>query len=128
VWIVERQVTVISKERRSSRRFMLRLPLTVQWTDKGGVNNVATESQDVSSRGLYFYLPNELKAGSPVRIVMAIRFALTEQVSVRVRYHGRVLRNSPEHSGNVGVAASIERYEFLPNDVFEVHRREFFGL
>lgn len=38
--------------------------------------------------------------------------------------HGHVLRNSPEHSGNVGVAASIERYEFLPNDEFEVRRSE----
>ena len=107
---------------------MLRLPLTIQWTDQGLVNNLETESQDVSSRGLYFHLPNELKAGSLVRIVMAIRYWGTEQVSVRVRCHGRVLRSSPEHSGKLGVAASIERYEFLPNDEFEVRRREFFGL
>jgi hypothetical protein len=113
---------VISKDRRSSRRFPLRLPLTVRWNDEGVVTDAATESWDVSISGLYFYLPKELKSGLSVEIVMTLPNGLT------MRTHGRVLRNSPEHSGRVGVAAAIERSEFLPNDEFEIRRREFFGL
>ena len=49
---------MISNERRSARRFLLRLPLTVLWIEGSVVDNAATESQDVSFRGLYFHLPN----------------------------------------------------------------------
>jgi len=32
-----------------------------------------------------------------------------------VRCLGRILRTSPEQSGEVGIAAAIERYEFMRN-------------
>ncbi|HUJ30859.1 MAG TPA: PilZ domain-containing protein [Candidatus Acidoferrum sp.] len=101
------------KERRASRRFLMRLPLTVRWTDELVVGEAATESREVSSRGLYFHLPKGLKSGSPVEIVMTLPHELTQAGPVRVRCLGRVLRSSPEHSGDVGVAAAIERYEFM---------------
>jgi len=106
---------VAQKERRVSRRFLMRLPLTVRWTDESVVGEAATESREVSSRGLYFHLPKGLKSGSPVEIVMTLPHELTQAGPVRVRCLGRVLRTSPEHSGDVGVAAAIERYEFLRN-------------
>ena len=101
------------KERRVSRRFQMRLPLTVRWTDENVVGEADTESREVSSRGLYFRLPKGLKSGSPVEIVMTLPNELTQAGPVRVRCLGRVLRSSPEHSGEVGVAAAIERYEFM---------------
>lgn len=101
------------KERRVSRRFLMRLPLTVRWTDENVVGEADTESREVSSRGLYFRLPKGLKSGSPVEIVMTLPNELTQAGPVRVRCLGRVLRSSPEHSGGVGVAAAIERYEFM---------------
>jgi hypothetical protein len=104
---------VVLKERRSSRRFLMRLPLTVRWTDESVVGEAATETREVSSRGLYFHLPKGLRSGSPVEIVMTLPHELTHAGPVRVRCLGRVLRSSPEHSGDVGVAAAIERYEFL---------------
>ena len=91
----------------------MRLPLTVRWTDDLIVGEAATESREVSSRGLYFHLPKGLKSGSPVEIVMTLPHELTQAGPVRVRCLGRVLRNSPESAGDVGVAAAIERYEFL---------------
>ena len=104
-----------SKERRISRRFLMRLPLTVRWTDESVVGEAATESREVSSRGLYFHLPKGLKHGSPVEIVMTLPHELTQAGPVRVRCLGRVLRTAAEDSGDVGVAAAIERYEFLRN-------------
>ncbi|HVB54833.1 MAG TPA: PilZ domain-containing protein [Candidatus Acidoferrales bacterium] len=106
---------VALKERRASRRFLMRLPLTVRWTDESMVGEAATESREVSSRGLYFHLPKGLKSGSPVEIVMTLPHELTQAGPVHVRCLGRVLRSSPEHSGEVGVAAAIERYEFMRN-------------
>ena len=85
MWIVERQVTVSSQERRLSRRFMLRLPLTVQWADESVVGEAVTESQEVSSRGLYFHLPKGLYSGFPVEIVMTLPHELTQAGPVRVR-------------------------------------------
>lgn len=107
------------KERRSSRRFLMRLPLTVRWTDEAVVGEAATESREVSSRGLYFHLPKGLKKDSAVEIVMTLPHELTQAGPVRVRCLGRILRSSPEYSGEVGVAAAIERYEFMRN--CEVH-------
>src|SRR5262249_29409818 len=43
-------------ERRSTQRFTMRLPLTVRWTTGAAVGETSTESRDVSSRGVYFYL------------------------------------------------------------------------
>ena len=104
-----------SKERRATRRFLMRLPLTVRWTDESVVGEALTESREVSSRGLYFHLPKGLRSGSPVEIVMTLPHELTQAGPVRVRCLGRVLRSSSEHSGEVGVAAAIERYEFMRN-------------
>jgi hypothetical protein len=106
---------VSSKERRATRRFLMRLPLTVRWTDESVVGEAMTESREVSSRGLYFHLPKGLRSGSPVEIVMTLPHELTQAGPVRVRCLGRVLRSSSEHSGEVGVAAAIERYEFMRN-------------
>ena len=102
-------------ERRASRRFLMRLPLTVRWTDETVVGEASTESREVSSRGLYFHLPNGLKCGSPVEIVMTLPHELTQAGPVRVRCLGRVLRSSPQSSGDVAVATAIERYEFMRN-------------
>ncbi len=114
---------MISQERRLSRRFMLRLPLTVQWGDESIVGEAVTESREVSSRGLYFHLPKGLCSGSPVEIVMTLSHELTQAGPLRVRCLGRVVRYSREQSGNVGVAASIERYDFLRPDQFEIRSR-----
>jgi len=103
------------KERRSTRRFMMRLPLMVRWTDERVVGEASTESREVSSRGLYFYLPKGLRSGSPVEIVMTLPHELTQAGPVRVRCLGRVLRTDTQDQCEFGVAAAIERYEFMRN-------------
>jgi hypothetical protein len=101
------------KERRACRRFQMKLPLTVRWTNDAAVGEAVTESREVSSRGLYFFLPKELKNGSPVEIVMTLPHEVTLAGPVRVRCLGRVLRVNAEPGNDTGVAAAIERYEFL---------------
>src|ERR1700739_1388718 len=69
---------VSSKERRATRRFLMRLPLVVRWTDESVVGEASTESREVSSRGLYFHLPKGLKSGAPVEILMTLPPELTQ--------------------------------------------------
>jgi hypothetical protein len=72
-----------------------------------------TESRDVSSRGVYFYLPKDVKEGSPVEILLTLPNEITMAGPVRVRCLGRVQRTDGKIEGSVGVVAAIERYEFL---------------
>lgn len=103
-------------ERRASRRFRMKLPLVVRWTNGSVLGEAATESKEVSSRGLSFFLPKELKPGSLVEIVMTLPHEVTMAGPVKVRCLGRVLRAEPQEGERVGLAAAIERYEFLRQD------------
>jgi len=102
-----------SKERRASRRFLIRIPLTVRWANEHVIGEANTESREVSSRGVYFHLPKDLQRDLPVEIIMTLPHELTQAGPVWVRCQGRVLRSSPENSGAVGVAVAMEGYQFM---------------
>lgn len=92
----------------------MRLPLTVRWTTGAAVGETNTESRDVSSRGVYFFLSKDVKEGSPVEILLTLPNEITLAGPVRVRCLGRVQRTEQRgDEGSVGVVAAIERYEFL---------------
>lgn len=100
-------------ERRSTQRFRIRLPLVIRWTSGASVGEAATESKDVSSRGVLFALPKEIRQGSPVEILLTLPHEITLAGPVRVRCLGRIQRTAREPDGRIGVVAAIERYEFL---------------
>jgi hypothetical protein len=106
-------------ERRNARRFNMRLPLNVR-VGNGGTLAAShhTESQDVSSRGVYFYLSKEVKSGANIEIVMTLPHEITLAGPVRVKCVGRVQRTEKRGGERVGVVAAIERFEFLRGDVF----------
>ena len=103
-------------ERRTAQRFRIKLPMTVRWTNGSAVGEARTESKDVSSRGVYFFLPKDVKSGSPVEIVLTLPHEITLAGPVRVRCLGRVSRSEGEDEGRSGIVAEIERYEFLRGD------------
>lgn len=103
-------------ERRTAQRFHIKLPMTVRWTSESAVGEARTESKDVSSRGVYFFLPKDVKNGSPVEIVLTLPHEITMAGPVRVRCLGRVQRSEEEDEGRQGIVAEIERYEFLRGD------------
>ena len=103
-------------ERRTAQRFRIKLPMTVRWTTGSAVGEARTESKDVSSRGVYFFLPKEVKNGSPVEIILTLPHEITLAGPVRVRCLGRVQRSASEEEGRTGIVAEIERYEFLRSD------------
>jgi len=102
-----------SQDRRAMRRFDMRLPATV----KGAGIELAefmTETQNVSARGVFFYLDRSVAEGSRIEVTLTFPPHITLTESVRVRFTARVVRvEKPLPASRVGVAAFIEEYEFL---------------
>jgi len=100
-----------SQDRRMMRRFDMRLPAIVRLEGK---NEVHTETQNVSARGVFFYLDRAIEAGSKVEVTLTFPPHVTLTDAVRVRFTARVIRvEHPLPSARVGTAAMIEDYEFL---------------
>jgi hypothetical protein len=102
-----------AEERRASQRFQIRLPMIVRWANGKAVGEAATESRDVSSRGVYFFLAEDVVSGSPVEILLTLPHEITLAGPVRVRCLGRIKRSENEEPGRIGMVAQIDRYEFL---------------
>ena len=100
-------------ERRAARRFSMMLPLRVRFTAKNGVAEHDGETRDVSFRGLYFTIEASLEAGSSIEFILTLPQQITLAGDVHIRCYARVLRVEPRN-GRRGVAACIDRYEFLP--------------
>jgi len=93
------------------RRFDMRLPALVK---VGDVDECQTETQNVSARGVYFYLNHAVASGTKLEVTLTFPPHITLTDAVRVRFNARVIRvENPLPSARVGVAAMIEDYEFL---------------
>jgi hypothetical protein len=101
------------QERRTMRRFDMRLPASVRISGNG-LRDLMTETQNVSARGVFFYLDRPLTEGMRIEVTMTFPPHVTLTEPVRVRFTARVVRVETSHSvTGVGVAAMIEEYEFL---------------
>ena len=99
------------REQRSTRRFALRLPLTVKFPE-GDAREAQT--RDVSARGICFYMDSSVAEGAEIEFTLTLPPEITLTESIRVYCKGKVVRVEPEGpAGRVGIAAIIERYEFL---------------
>jgi len=100
-----------SPERRMMRRFDMRLPAIVRVE---GANEFRTETQNVSARGVFFYLDRAVSAGTKIEVTLTFPPHITLTDAVRVRFSARVIRvENPLPSLRIGTAAMIEDYEFL---------------
>lgn len=95
------------------RRFDMRLPAVVKLSDNG-FHEVLTETQNVSARGVYFYLNHNVTTGSKIEVTLTLPSHVTLTEPVRVRFTARVIRvDASVPVARVGVAAFIEEYQFL---------------
>jgi hypothetical protein len=100
-----------AQERRMMRRFDMRLPALVRLD---GTDEFQTETQNVSARGVFFYLSRAIAAGTKLEVTLTFPPHITLTEAVRVRFTARVIRvDSPLPSARIGTAAMIEDYEFL---------------
>jgi len=95
------------------RRFDMRLPAAIRLNGEA-TNEFLTETQNVSARGVFFYLDRAVASGSRIEVTLTFPPHVTLTDPVRVRFAARVIRvETPLPSARIGIAAVIEEYEFL---------------
>ena len=107
-------------ERRAARRYDLSLPVMVRIPVEKEISSRNGKTRDISTRGVYFLLDNNLNPGTELDFTMTLPAAVTGATEVFVRAIGKVVRveNRPETGDRrVGVAAVIERYEIIRSDL-----------
>jgi hypothetical protein len=93
------------------RRFDMRLPAIVRLESVGELH---TETQNVSARGVFFYLDRPISAGTKLEMIITFPPHVTLTEAVRVSFKANVIRvESLVLSARIGVAALIEDYTFL---------------
>ena len=102
------------QEKRSARRFALRIPVSVSRGEKMEQSESA-QLRDVSARGICLYLDSPIEEGSPLGFTLTLPPEITLTESIRVQCRGRVVRiDGAANNGKLAVAAVIEEYEFIP--------------
>ncbi|MGB0009257.1 MAG: PilZ domain-containing protein [Candidatus Sulfotelmatobacter sp.] len=104
---------VETQEKRSARRFALRIPVSVARGESLDQSEPA-QVRDVSARGICLYLDSPIEQGSPIGFTLTLPPEITLTESIRVQCVGRVVRIDGANNGKMAVAAVIEEYEFIP--------------
>lgn len=100
-------------DRREARRFNMSLPLRVLPHEAHG-KVLSAQTRDVSYRGLYFLAESSFAIGSEIEFVITLPQQVAANGDVHIRCLGQIVRVEPSENGRLGVAAKIERYEFVP--------------
>jgi PilZ domain len=101
-----------NNDKRATRRFALRLPVTVRYGEEEPEH--AAQTRDVSARGICFYVDSAIQAGSAIDFTLTLPPEITLTESIRVRCKGRVVRvEGGNPASKLAVAAVIDEYEFL---------------
>ncbi len=108
-------VNPLTKEQRRSQRFELALPLTLIRGSRGEINRLG-ETRNLSSTGVYFVVGEAVELGSPLEFVVTLPDEISLRGQVRLLCKGKVTRIEQQEQSLVGVAATIERYEFVRED------------
>ena len=94
------------------RRFSVKLPVSVRvW---GVPYDFPAQIQNISARGLFFYIERWMSPGARVEVTMNFPPQVTLGESAKVKFLALVLRvEAHTRTEYAGVAALIEEYEFL---------------
>ena len=100
-------------DRREARRFAMNLPVRVLAKDANGPE-LKANTRDVSYRGLYFLSDARFEKGSEIDFILTLPQQIISAGDVHIRCHGHVVRVEADDHGRTGIAAKIEKYEFIP--------------
>jgi c-di-GMP-binding flagellar brake protein YcgR len=106
----------IMTERRIARRYDLSLPVIIRVPADRAPDTQKGKTRDVSTRGVYFVLDQDVEAGSELDITLTLPAEITRGSEVFVRAQGKVVRvekRSEDGDTRMGVAAVIERYDII---------------
>jgi len=111
----------VGVERRVGQRFPYLLPLSFRQL-AGSLEGVGF-TQDLSSRGVFFFTDAPLTQGAEIEITLRMPSEITLGENMPVRCRGRILRviqpsaagiSVPQRETKIGVAVRLEGYEYLP--------------
>ena len=102
-------------ERRGTPRIDKAFPVKVSGTD---VNRQAIEAdvllENLSSSGLYLYLPQKVERGASLSVIIRLPSVLTgKELGARVAAHGDVVRVELRADGYYGLAVAFKHHCFL---------------
>lgn len=103
-------------ERRTARRYDLSLPIIIRVPAEQQVDSQEGKTRDISTRGLYFVIGQNLEAGSELDLTLTLPAEITHGTEVFVRALGKVVRverRMEDGTARMGVAAVIERYDII---------------
>jgi len=103
-------------ERRTARRYDLCLPIIIRFCKEEAFDSQHGKTRDISTRGLYFVVEQNLEAGSEVDLTLTLPAEVTQGTEAFVRALGRVVRverRTEDGNERMGVAAVIERYDII---------------
>jgi hypothetical protein len=112
-------------ERRVGQRFPYLLPVSLRQF-AGSIEGVGF-TQDLSSRGVFFFTDAPLTEGAEIELTLRMPSEITLGESMPVRCRGRILRvtrpaghtpsiTSARTETKIGVAVRLECYEYLPEE------------
>src|SRR5947209_9344742 len=78
-------------EKRATRRFALRLPVSVNYAENGNAEKPA-QTRDVSARGICFYVDSAIAEGSVIEFTLTLPPEITLTESIKVKCKGKVVR------------------------------------
>ena len=100
-------------DRREARRFVMTLPVRVLAREANSPE-LKAHTRDVSYRGLYFLCEAGFDQGSEIDFILTLPQQMITAGDVNIRCHGRIVRVEANDDGKTGIAAKIEKYEFVP--------------
>jgi hypothetical protein len=108
-------------ERRAGQRFSYLIPVALHQP----ANEIDGHgfTQDVSSRGVFFFTDAALTEGAEIELTLCMPSEVTLGDAMRVRCRGRILRVVRPVPGvvgaetKIGVAVRFEGYEYLPESL-----------
>jgi hypothetical protein len=106
----------VMSERRVTRRYDLSLPVMVRIPTPGFAETQSGRTRDISTKGLYFVIDQDVRAGANLDIMLTLPKEMTNGEEVLVKASGKIVRvESRMEDGNerLGVAAVIERYDIM---------------
>jgi hypothetical protein len=97
------------KEARAYPRFEVRIPVAARFGG-GTALLVRAETENVSARGLFFFVAGEVPEGSKFEFTLTLPPELTLTHGIPMSGTGRVVRLERRLGAKVGVGACIEEY------------------
>jgi len=107
-----------NKDRRRSHRYLLTLGCDVIRIRRDEVQ-LRGRTRNLSAKGAYFVMDGSVEPGAPIEFLVTLQEGVGKEQGVKLRCRGHVIRLDDQVASRnqVGVAATIDRYQFVRDNL-----------